>query len=222
MPRILTIGDVHGCQRALAALLACLAIASDDTVIFLGDVVDRGPDTRGAIDAILDLQRRCRVVSLMGNHEEAMRNALSGRGPVTPWLDIGGRETLASYGGAREQIPPTHIRWLVSTAPYWESEHEIFVHAGLESDVSLKNQTSDHLRWRRLETAPRPHVSGKRVICGHTPQEDGRPKLLPGYVLLDTFAHAGGWLSCLDVATDEVSQANEKGQFRRLQLADCV
>src|SRR5690349_21287118 len=98
--RTLAIGDVHGCDRALETLLDMLAISATDTVVFLGDLVDRGPASQQVLDRVIALQSLCKVVLIMGNHEELMRNAISGRGLFNAWLEIGGRETLGSYEGS--------------------------------------------------------------------------------------------------------------------------
>lgn len=215
----LAIGDIHGCHRALVALLDALAISGDDTVVFLGDAVDRGPSSKQVVDRILELRQICRVIFIMGNHEEMMRNAISGRGLFGAWLDAGGQATLDSYGGSIENIPPQHIRFLLSASAYWESDKDIFIHASLESEVSLANQTSDFLRWKHLGGCERPHVSGKRVICGHTPQTDGVPLVLSGWVCIDTFPHGGKWLSSLDVGRDHVVQAAKNGSVREFPLS---
>ena len=197
-----------------------LALSSVDTVVFLGDAVDRGPSSKQVVDRILTLNDTCRVVFIMGNHEEIMRDAMSGRGLFNQWrLDAGGQATLDSYGGSVDNIPAEHIRFLVSALPYWETETDIFVHASLESDVSLANQTSEFLRWKHIGGSERPHVSGKRVICGHTPQTDGVPLVFDGWVCIDTFPHGGKWLSCLDVDSNQVFQASESGDVRDFPLS---
>lgn len=182
--RTLAIGDVHGCHRALATLLGIITVSAADTLVFVGDVVDRGPSTKQVVDELLSLRNTCRVAVIMGNHEEMMRGAISGQGLFNAWLDAGGQATLDSYGGSIENIPPDHIRLLVSAQPFYETDTNIFVHASLETDVSLPNQTSDFLRWKHLGGSERPHVSGKRIICGHTPQTDGIPLVFDGWVAL--------------------------------------
>jgi len=200
-------------------LLGLVAATSADTLVFVGDVVDRGPSTNQVIDSLLALRETTKVVLIMGNHEEMMRDALSGRGLYGAWLNAGGRETLDSYGGAIDCIPPEHIRFLLSAQPFWETNAEIFIHASLESTVSLPNQTSDFLRWKHLGGSERPHVSGKRVVCGHTPQKDGIPLVFNGWVCIDTFAHGGKWLTCLDVETNNVWQASQLGETREFPLS---
>jgi serine/threonine protein phosphatase 1 len=195
-----------------------LALSPADTLVFVGDIVDRGPATQRVIDKVLSLSDTCNVVVLMGNHEEMMRDALSGRGVLNAWLDVGGRETLESYGGIAADVPPEHIRFLLSAQPYWETETDIFVHASVESGVSLPNQTAEFLRWKHVTGSEPPHRSGKRIICGHTAQKDGRPFVFDGWACIDTYAYGGKYLSCLNVNTGEVFQASETGETRRMTL----
>lgn len=190
-----------------------------DTVVLLGDMVDRGPGTRQVIDRLLQLKSTCKLIAIMGNHEEMMRGAITGRGLFNFWLDAGGKATLDSYGGNEKNIPPAHIRFLTSCVPYWVSDREIFLHANLEPGVSLKNQTAEWLRWKHLGGSEAPHPSGKRIICGHTPQTDGVPWVSNGWVCLDTCPLAGKYLSCLDVATNDLYQATQTGVVRLSSLA---
>ena len=217
--RILAIGDIHGCHRALTTLLAFVGISATDTLVFVGDAVDRGPSSKQVVDCILSLRKKCNVVFIMGNHEEMMRDAISGRGLWNAWLDAGGQATLDSYGGSAENIPSEHIRFLTSAAPFFETDSEIFVHANLEHGVSLPNQTSDFLRWKHIGGTERPYSSVKRVICGHTPQTDGVPLVFDGWVCIDTFPSGGKWLTCFDVQANHVVQASESGDVREFPLA---
>lgn len=219
MGRILAVGDVHGCHTALVTLLKVLLLNSDDTLVFLGDVVDRGPDSKQVVDQILSLRDTCHVICIIGNHEQMMRDAISGRGLVNHWLDSGGQATLDSYGGSIETIPSEHIRFLVSGLQFWESDSDIFVHACLEPRISLNNQTSDFLRWKHIGGMESPHISGKRVICGHTGQVDGIPLVFDGWVCIDTFPHGGKWLTCLDCENNHVFQASQTSQVREFSLS---
>ncbi len=220
--RVLAIGDIHGCDVALEHLLRQVGIHREDTVVCLGDAVDHGPGTPRVLDQLLDLKNTCHLVFIMGNHEEMMRDAISGRGLFHAWLEAGGRATLESYGGDAGSVPPRHLRFLMSGLAFWETDTEIFVHACLEPGVSLVNQTSDWLRWKHLGGSERRHESGKRVICGHTPQRDGVPLVLDGWVCLDTYAYGGKYLSCLDVAADHVFQASQQGEVREFPLSRCA
>ena len=216
--RTLAIGDVHGCHTALVTLIDKLALEPDDQIVFLGDAVDRGPDSKKVVDSILELNNLCQVIFLMGNHEEMMRNAIAGTGLIDQWLRAGGQATLESYGGSLEQVHPEHIRFLVSGKNYWEDDCNIYVHANLESSISLPNQVSEFLRWKHLGGEEPPHYSGKRVICGHTSQTDGVPLVMDGWVCIDTYPHGGKWLTCLDVETNQVTQASQGGDIREFPL----
>jgi serine/threonine protein phosphatase 1 len=215
--RTLAIGDVHGCDTALAALLKLVAPTESDTVVFLGDLVDRGPGTKQVLDAVLALQERCRVIVIQGNHEEMMLNALNGLDRRL-WFNFGGDETLESYGGSLQAVPRAHIQLMEAALSYWETPATIFVHANLQPGVPLPKQTGDWLRWTHLTGKERPFDPERRVVCGHTPQKDGYPLVFPGWVGIDTFAHGGGWLTCLDVGGNWVWQTSDFGQTREFPL----
>ena len=108
------IGDVHGCRRALDRTLDGCELVAADTVVFLGDAIDRGPDSRGVLQTILDLGGVCTTHLILGNHEEMFLNALEGIG-TSSWLRFGGRETLESYRGSPNNVPDSH-RDLLSRA----------------------------------------------------------------------------------------------------------
>ena len=98
MPKTYAIGDIHGCNQQLIALLSTLNIQSDDTLIFLGDVIDRGADSKGVLDTIMQYQILCHVILIKGNHEEMMLGAVYEREYLKDWLKFGGTETLQSFG----------------------------------------------------------------------------------------------------------------------------
>jgi serine/threonine protein phosphatase 1 len=216
--RTLAIGDIHGCDTALETLLAAVSIVPEDTVVVLGDVVDRGPGSRQVVERLLALAGECRLVFILGNHEQMMLDSLAGRGPVQAWLRYGGMATLSSYGDDPRQIPPAHLDFLRSGLDYWEADSELLIHASLEPGVALERQTEEWLRWTHLSGHETPHPSGKRVICGHTPQMSGLPLVIPGWTCIDTFACGTGWLTCLDLGDDSYDQANQAGEFRSGRL----
>ncbi len=212
--RTLAIGDIHGCDVALDVLLGKLEPTADDTLVVLGDVVDRGPGSREVVERLIALQQACRLVLIMGNHEEMMLDAIVGGDWQAGWMQFGGYAAIESYGGRLDQIPDEHIAFLKSARNYFETDSEIFVHATLDPAVPLSEQTPETLRWNKLTGLEPPHPSGKRIICGHTPIPTGVPAVLPGWVCLDTWAYNGLYLTALDVATDEVYQAQQSGVFR--------
>lgn len=207
-----TVGDIHGCATAFETMLSHLQPGTEDRVIVLGDVVDRGPDTKRCVDLLLELQKTCQLVFLMGNHEEMMLDALRGGVWSESWTAYGGAETLDSYGGP-DGIPREHLEFLTAAEDYIETQTAICVHANLQPNVPLKRQPPDWLRWMHLNGREEPHPSGKLVVCGHTRLSEGIPAVLEGWVCIDTAACAGGRLTCLDVDALSVVQTSEQGEL---------
>jgi serine/threonine protein phosphatase 1 len=217
MSRIFAIGDIHGCDVALRTLLGKLDLRLDDTVIVLGDVIDRGPKTCEVVDLLLEAADRCNMISVMGNHEEMLLDVLAHARPIREWLDFGGSETLLSYGGVIDDIPESHRVYFSSMLDYWETETDIFVHAAVHPDEPMSEQSTDRMRWKSIKGIELPHMSGKRVVCGHTPQP-GEPLVFDGWVCIDTGAHLGGWLTALETRHNIAFQANQLGEFRYARL----
>jgi serine/threonine protein phosphatase 1 len=215
--RLFAIGDIHGCLLALETLLASLQLRDDDRLVFLGDYIDRGPDSRGVLEVMIELERQKRHLFLRGNHEAWMLKARVDRSWLHSWWEVGGLETVESYEAQTlTDIPREHWAFLERTRLFWESQGHIFVH-GASGQGPLEETPEYLLLWRRIFDIE-PHPSGKRVICGHTSQKSGRPLDRDFAVCIDTFAHGGGWLTALEVSSDEVFQANELGQTRNGSL----
>jgi len=217
--RQFAIGDIHGCLTALQVLERELAFGDGDTVVTLGDYVDRGPDSRGVIDLLLGLRKRCRLVALRGNHEIMMLQARDDRASLLNWITCGGDTTLDSYGtsGFRD-VPGSHWDFLAGTIRYHMAENDFFVHANVRPGLPLEDQPDLNLFWEHLGGAVSPHVSGRRMICGHTPQKSGLPLDLGHAVCLDTWACGDGWLTCLETGSGMYWQANQQGDLRRGSL----
>jgi serine/threonine protein phosphatase 1 len=219
--RVLAIGDIHGCLGPLDDLLAWVKPAPDDVLITLGDYVDRGPDSRGVLDRLIELKKARPVICLRGNHELMMVDAWrGGRSEKKMWLSVGGVQTLGSYGaapgksGTLDDVPPEHWNFLQNElVDYHESELFIFVHAGVYTDTDLDEQPDNVLFWDFMPDAMR-HHSKRTVICGHTSQKSGAPKVVPGAVCIDTYAHGGGWLTCLDAISGRYWQVDMLGRKR--------
>lgn len=212
--RTIVIGDIHGCVKALHGLIDAIQPRTDDRLIFLGDYVDRGPDSKGVIDLLLQLQQQCQTVFLLGNHEIMFRGALAGL-PIQPWLLSGGRQTITSYGGLLENVSGQHIDFLHGCVPYYETEKHLFVHANYLHDLPLCEQPEQTLFWEHLTSRiPQPHASGKHVYLGHTPQPGGKVGYYQYFTCLDTCCFGGYWLSAMDVETGELWQFSREGHFR--------
>ena len=221
--RTIAIGDIHGCRDALAALLDVVQPDPEDTLITLGDHIDRGPDSRGVLDLLVGLAPHCRLVPLLGDHEEMLAHALRDRAALRPWLRCGGAETLRSYGwvagGARrglaDWIPDVHRQFLAACRPYHETATHLFVHAGFLPELPLGEQPAQALRWRVTDAATAaPHGSGKVALVGHTAQRTGEVLDLGFLVCIDTNCARGGWLTALDTGTGRVWQADRAGKLR--------
>ena len=217
--RHFAIGDIHGCLSALQALDRELAFGEGDTVVVLGDYVDRGPDSRGVIEFLIGLRQRCELVALRGNHEIMMLRARDDRSALLNWIACGGDTTLDSYEATGFQdVPGSHWDFLADTVRYHETEHDFFVHANVRAELPLEHQPDAHLFWEHIGGNLRPHVSGRRMICGHTPQTSGLPLNLGHTVCIDTHACGGGWLTCLETGSGLYWQANEQGDLRHGRL----
>jgi serine/threonine protein phosphatase 1 len=215
--RLLAIGDIHGCLTALNALLAQINPRPEDTVVALGDYVDRGPDSRGAIDRLLSLQKHCSLVPLLGNHDQMLLMIVDGQDDILDdWLSFGGDATLASYGGAAPAaIPREHLDFLRSCRMYYETERYFFVHGSYMADVPLDQQDANVLLWDSLKRRlPGPHCSGKTAIVGHTSQKNGEVLDLGYLKCVDTFVYGTGWLTGMDVETGRIWQVDQRGRMK--------
>lgn len=214
--RTIAIGDIHGCDEALYALLEAVAPVKDDLIILLGDYIDRGPNSRGVVDKVLYLYEDCNVMPLLGNHEVMLLAELDGQSPNTRlWLQYGGMETLGSYGGNLACVPDVHREFFRSCQRYFETETHFFLHARYLPEFPLEEQPDEHLLWRSLlPYPPEPHCSGKTAIVGHTAQSSGEILDLGYLKCIDTYCYGGGWLTALDVDTGEVWQADREGRLR--------
>jgi len=200
--RIIAIGDIHGCSVALATLIEAIQPTPLDTLVFLGDYIDRGPNSRGVIEQVIRLFDQCQVVPLLGNHEELLLHALSRSSAMKAWLTCGGMAALASYGynggrGIRPGallgfIPSEHRDFIRACRNYYETVGHIFAHAYYEPGQPLHQQQWDGLRWASLLREPKPHCSGKVAIVGHTAQTNGEILDLGCVKCIDTFCHGGG------------------------------
>jgi serine/threonine protein phosphatase 1 len=210
-PRTYAIGDVHGRLDLLRSAVDAISNHLDRPafrVIFLGDYVDRGPDSRGVIDFLMELQKQWPVTCLKGNHEELMLQALTnpGGGRLSRWVEYGGGATLKSYGLTPDDdltagVPAEHLRWMSSLPRTTGDRHRIYVHAGLMPGTPVHRQNDQTCLWIRerfLQANAKEFEA--HVVHGHTPVWEGKPdaaepELLDHRTNLDTAAFATGVLS---------------------------
>lgn len=202
-PRTYAIGDIHGCAQLLEALLTRIhPRPAQDSIVILGDFLNRGPDVRRTVDCLVTLQRSFHhVIVLRGNHEQMFLDYLDGRNEEL-FMAAGGQKTLASYGidpltakNPARAIPADHLALLTSLPTLWEDEHAIYVHAGLEPGVHLTRQSLTWLLWSRNRFLNSAHDFGKPVIFGHT--RFAAPYEKASKIGIDTGAVYGGRLTCL-------------------------
>ena len=234
---VYAVGDVHGRLDVLGPLLRdiaedALAERPDHRplLVFLGDYVDRGPDSRGVIDLILQMQawQKFEVRALKGNHEEALLQFLDEPAFGATWLEHGGAATLASYGvqppaqrtdpqawkpvrdAFAEALPAEHLAFYQDLELMITEGDYAFVHAGVRPGVALADQAERDLLWIRQEFLAERGRFEKVIVHGHTPMET--PQLTPTRLGVDTGAYATGVLTAVRLHHEEqrVLQARAK------------
>lgn len=215
--RTLVIGDIHGCLNALETLINYVDPTPDDTLITLGDYIDRGPDSKGVIDFLTNYSGK--LITLKGNHEQMMEDAQHSAQEAYFWTINGGDATMDSFNiDSLEEIEPSYWEFIANCPLYHETKNHIMVHAGLDPDLPLEEQPEDPMLWKRIFDTE-PHISGKTLVCGHTPQRSGKPLVLEHAICIDTYPIDTGWLTCLDIDSGKFWQANQRGETRQHSLA---
>lgn len=211
--RLLAIGDVHGCNSRLKQLLRRIAFDPlADTLVFVGDYLDRGPDVRGVIETLIALKETSpNVICLKGNHEEMFLNYYREGRDEELFLFNSGMSTLDSYGisiaEARKGkgFPEDHLRFLASLPLSHETDEYFFVHAGLRPGVPRFEQSPADLLWIRYEFIESDWDFGRTVVFGHTPLP--QPLIEMNKIGIDTGAVYGGRLTCIELPSLRIHQA---------------
>jgi serine/threonine protein phosphatase 1 len=201
MPLTYAVGDVHGSLDMLEALIeACRQHADGRALqfVFLGDYIDRGPDSAGVVRFMMRLhdELQHRLIALRGNHEAFVLGLLDGTVPLGIWLRNGGVETLASYG-VREvsELPHADLDWIRSLRLSYDDGRRFFVHAGVDPQKPLDAQEEQDLLWIREPFLSDRRDYGRLIVHGHTPMETAVPDLRANRLNLDTAAVYGGVLT---------------------------
>jgi len=234
--RVYAVGDVHGRSDLLDGVLAGIDRHRRDSPparcieVYLGDYVDRGPDSPGVLDrmaASLEAQEPDRtVVALWGNHEEMMCSALKDPARLPLWAHNGGFETLMSYGVSvttrvgpdeaarlmdefRQALPAAHKRFLLALTDSFACGGYFFAHAGVRPGVPLEAQDREDLLWIREEFTGSSEDFGAVVVHGHTPAVD--VEVRPNRINIDTGAYLTNRLTCLVLEGDRVEVIGPDG-----------
>lgn len=201
MERIFAVGDIHGCFDKLTALMNIIDIVwNQDKLIFLGDYIDRGPDSYEVVEYLIGLKKQHPdIIFLKGNHEEMFETYLSGNNRLGYQFE-GGQQTLDSYIKHRKEktgfpVPEEHLDFFRALDLFHETEHYIFVHAGLKKGVPLDKQGPGELLWIREPFVHSKTDFGKRVVFGHTPFLE--PLVEDNKIGIDTGAVFSNRLTCV-------------------------
>lgn len=218
------VGDIHGRADRLEAVQEKIdrdpqRLDSDRCIeVYLGDYVDRGPDSRRVLTGLIKRSNERNIITLRGNHEQIMGEALADERVIEDWRPLGGLATISSYGvrvAARptaDQLLELHQEWVdavpdahrafLSTLVNWASEGDyFFAHAGVRPGVPLEDQSADDLLWIRDLFLNSAQWHGKVVVHGHTPVKV--PEFLPNRINIDTGAYITGNLTCLRLVGEQ-------------------
>jgi serine/threonine protein phosphatase 1 len=226
--RLYVVGDVHGRADLLEQMLGEIArhasaapAAARTSVIFVGDIIDRGPQSREALALLEDARDRMpELVTLLGNHEEMLLRSIAGdETALRGWMRYGGAETVQSFGleplpddadavpfvaALRRAVPAEWIDWLKSWPLTARSGDYFVCHAGVKAGVALNRQARRDLLWARAGFVDNAHDHGSVIVHGHTISDD--VELMPNRIGIDTGAYRTGTLSavCLEGTSVDV------------------
>lgn len=229
--RRIFIGDVHGHYDALMLLLKAISPSQDDQIYFLGDLIDRGPKSAQVVDFVMENNHKC----LRGNHEEMLidvfRQGSKSVHALHAWLYSGGQSTLASYD--EDGVSQKHIDWISQLPLYLDLGDVWLVHAGVDPNISIEEQTAEEFCWIRdqFHRSNEPYFADKTIITGHTITftlpgvQPGKLAQGNGWLDIDTGAYhpTSGWLTGLDWTNKLVYQIQTKdNQLRKIPLEEAV
>lgn len=231
MSRRIFFGDIHGHYDTLIRLVAMIAPTQTDKLHFVGDLIDRGPKSAQVVEFV----RRGNHACVLGNHEHLLLNAFPDNDPSLSafqgWLHSGGQPTLTSYPSTEALLE--HVDWLKTLPLYLDLGDIFLVHAGLDPNKAIAQQTQMDFCWIRddFHRHPQPRFENKRIITGHTITftlpgvQPGQIARGPGWLDIDTGGYhpKSGWLTAVDIDNELVYQVNAiTGARRMTTLASVV
>ena len=212
--RIFAIGDIHGDFNALKSLVTNLNLQKNDTLVFLGDVIDKGPASKEVLEYLCELDKKYSCIFIKGNHEDALirilNNPQDSHEREQFWRRHGGQQTLESYGvksiaGLHQVMPDHHKNLLAQMRDLYETKTHVFVHAGYNPDAPSDEQCARTLRIQFMMAAKAHNDFEKEVICGHSSLVSGRPARKGHLLCIDTGEY--GWLTAYAVHSKTFVQA---------------
>jgi diadenosine tetraphosphatase ApaH/serine/threonine PP2A family protein phosphatase len=216
--RVYAISDIHGCAHLLQPMLRVIdadlahSRPPDAIEVFMGDYIDRGPDTRSTLDILVERSRRGNAIFLKGNHEAFLVDVFENPSLFDDWLRVGGAQTLMSYGLASDRreaepaellrdllraMPPEHVEFLDNLRLSFTCGDFFFVHAGVRPGIALAEQEESDLLWIRDEFLESEEQFGKDIVHGHTPVRTA--DLRDNRANIDTGAYATGNLTLMSI-----------------------
>ena len=210
IPRLFAIGDIHGDIEKLNAILARIRPNPKDTIVFLGDYIDRGQYSYEVIERLIGF-KDCSAIFLMGNHEKMLLDAINAEDDYDSavkqnrWMINGGDSTIQSYkNNGFNTIPDSHKDFFLSLKLYAETNDFIFTHGTPKMDESINKCTEMDLLWRRPTKgtmADYKHCSGKTLVCGHTNMKTAF--VANSLIIMDTGCGKGGKLSAINLTNPD-------------------
>ena len=196
------IPDIHGRDDLLSRALADISAhrrGDGGVIVMIGDYVDKGPHSREVVERLRGGIAGWNLVALKGNHDAMMVQALRDQGLRDPaklaaWMEKGGDAALASYGGDPSAVPEAHIAWLDRLPLMHVDAHRVYVHAGVDPELPLTQQSEATLLWKRYPKGYGAGFGARHVGHGHDNDPDG-PLLFEGRTNLDTLAWRTGRLT---------------------------
>lgn len=230
MSRRIFIGDIHGHYDGLVQLIAMIAPTEQDTLHFVGDLIDRGPKSAQVVEFVRQNDYPC----VLGNHEHLLLNAFPDENPNLSafhgWLNSGGQPTLTSYPSTEALLE--HVEWLKNLPLYLDLGDVFLVHAGFNPHKPLAQQTQMDFCWIRdiFHRYPSPVFSDKCIITGHTITftfpgvSPGQIAKGPGWLDIDTGGYhpKSGWLTALDIDEGLVYQVNTITDAERMTTLEAA
>ncbi len=232
--RIIAVGDLHGCYSPLVDLMRVISVTADDLIIFIGDYIDRGPESKQIVDELITiLQGPGDIRCLKGNHEDMLLGAAGYKAAVRDldtWLYNGGTSTLESYGAdpadirrilytrdreeqefaIRDIVPKSHLEFFQALDLYIETENYFFCHAGVNPLVSIEEgkRNMQDILWMRSHLNASRLIWKKTVVCGHTPLI--KPLVTQKLICIDTGLYYYGTLTAIDVLSRRLFQVKNR------------